>query len=73
MLILILLLPFLGFLCGALFGKQLGRGGVCIITTLFTFFAFLLSIYTFFNILRFQVVYILSLAQWLSVDNLDVD
>ena len=73
MLILIILLPFLGFLSGAAFGKQVGRAGVCLITTLFTFFAFLLSIYLFCCTVRFQVVYILTLAQWLSVDNLSVD
>lgn len=63
MLILIILFPFLGFLCGAVFGKQLGRAGVCLITTLFTFFAFLLSVQIFYTTVCFQVVHILTLAQ----------
>jgi len=63
MLILIILFPFLGFLCGAVFGKQLGRAGVCLITTLFTFFAFLLSIYVFYMTVSFQIVQIFTLAQ----------
>lgn len=73
MLILIILFPLLGFLGGALFGKYLGRAGVCLVTTLFTFFTFLLSIYLFSCVLRFDTVYILTLAQWLNVDNLSVD
>jgi len=73
MLILIILFPLLGFLSGAVFGKHIGRAGVCLITTLFTFLAFLLSVYFFCYTLRFQAVYILTLAQWLNVDNLSVD
>jgi len=45
------------------FGKQLGRAGVCLITTLFTFFAFLLSIYVFYMTVSFQIVQIFTLAQ----------
>jgi len=43
MLFLIVLLPLLGFLSGSIFGKQLSKFGACLTTTLFTFFAFLLS------------------------------
>lgn len=73
MLILIILFPFLGFLSGAVFGKHIGRAGVCLITTLFTFFAFVISVFLFCYTVRFHTVYILTLGQWLNVDNLSVD
>jgi len=73
MLFLIVLLPLLGFLSGSIFGKQLSKFGACLTTTLFTFFAFLLSWYTLCSTLLFNCVYILTIGSWINVDNLLVD
>jgi NADH:ubiquinone oxidoreductase subunit 5 (subunit L)/multisubunit Na+/H+ antiporter MnhA subunit len=62
MLILIILFPFLGFLSGSLFGRFLNKG-VCLITTLFTFFSFLLSFTLLLDIIQSGNTYILNVTK----------
>jgi len=69
--ILILLLPFLAFLSGSLFGHIIGLG-VAYITTLFTFISCLLSINILFNIIGTGNSYIINIFEWICVDSLEL-
>jgi NADH-ubiquinone oxidoreductase chain 5 len=71
MLILIVLLPLLGFFSGSLFGRFIGFG-TCYITTLNLFFSFLLSLVLFFDIVSNDVVYKLTMGDWIIVDSLNI-
>lgn len=71
MLILIILLPLLGFFGGSLFGRFLGIG-VCYTTTIFVSISFLLSLYVFSCVLSSGVVYKVTLGSWIFVDTLNV-
>jgi NADH-ubiquinone oxidoreductase chain 5 len=72
MLILIIALPFLGFLSGILFGRFLGLG-VSYITTLFIFLSFLLSFFYFINVVTTGNCFKLILGSWVCVDNLNIE
>ena len=72
MLILILLLPLLGFLSGSLFGRYLGIG-VCYITCFNLIFSFFISLGLFFEILTTGVSYKLTLMPWIFIDSLSVN
>lgn len=72
MFLLILLLPLFGFLSGSLLGRLLGRSGTKIITTLFVFSSFLLSWFVFCSILTTGNVYIVTLGEWICIDNLQI-
>lgn len=72
MLLLLVLLPLLGFLSGSLFGRYLGIG-VCYITTGFTFLSFLVSFFLLCDVISTGNTYILNLMQWISVDSLNVN
>jgi proton-translocating NADH-quinone oxidoreductase chain L len=72
MLILILLLPFLGFFSGSIFGQSLGRF-VCVITTFNTLFALILSIFLLFDITSAEIVYKVNACHWISIDSVNVD
>lgn len=71
MLILILLLPLVGFFSGSLFGRFLGKG-VGVITTSNLFLSFFISIYLFFDILFTNKIYQVTLGKWISVEMLDI-
>jgi len=71
MLILIILLPLLGFFSGSLFGRFLGSG-TCYITTGGVFFALLLSLGLFYNVVSTGVVYKLTMGDWIVVDSLNI-
>jgi len=71
-LILILLLPFLGFFSGSIFGQCLGRF-VCVITTFNTLFALILSIFLLFDITSAEIVYKVNACHWISIDSVNVD
>jgi len=71
-LLLIILLPLFGFFSGSLFGRYLGKG-VTIITTLLTFTSFLISFFTFINILNTGDVYILIFKEWIYSDTINID
>lgn len=73
MLILIIILPMLGFLSGSLFGKAIGSSGTKTITTLSTALSFLLSLYFLCVIVKTGNVYILNFSSWLLVDTLAVN
>lgn len=62
MLILIIILPMLGFLSGSLFGKAIGSSGTKTITTLSTALSFLLSLYFLCVIVKTGNVYILNFS-----------
>lgn len=72
MLILIILLPVLGFFSGSLLGRYLGKG-VCIVTTMTTFFSFLLSLWAFLNIIKTGNIYILKISPWIYIDSLETN
>jgi len=72
MLLLILFFPLLGFFSGSLLGCLLGLG-VTYITTLFTFFSFILSIFTLFYILKTGDVFVIKLMPWIYSDTLRID
>ena len=72
MLILILLLPALGFFSGSLFGYALGRV-VCVITTLNTSLALILSLFLFHDVISTGVNYKLYVCQWIAVDNVNIN
>ena len=72
MLILIVLLPLLGFFSGSLFGRYLGIGS-SFITTGSVFSSFLLSSILFIDVLSNGVVYKLIMGLWVSSDSLKVD
>ncbi len=72
MLLLIILLPILGFLSGSLFGRLLGKG-VCIIAPLLTFTSFLISITLLIDVIKTGNVYHLNLKDWIYADTIKVD
>ena len=72
MLILIVLLPLLGFLSGSLFGRYLGRM-VCLTTTLSVLFSLLLSFSLFYDVISTGVSYKLNAFSWIVVDSLNID
>jgi proton-translocating NADH-quinone oxidoreductase chain L len=72
MLILIVLLPFLSFLSGALFGRYLGKT-VCYITTGGVFLSLVLSFYLLFEVLAFGVSYKVTTISWIVVDTLKIN
>ena len=72
MLLLIVILPLLGFFSGSIFGRFLGRG-VCYTTTLGVFSSFLISLILFFDVLSNSSVYKLVLGSWVAVDSLTID
>ena len=71
MLILIILLPLLGFFSGSLFGRFLGIG-VCFLTTSSVFLSFLLSLFLFYDIITSGVVYKLTMGSWIFVESLNI-
>jgi hypothetical protein len=62
MLALILFSPLFGFLSGCFLGYRLGLG-VCVISTLSIFCAFLSSLILFYNILISKVIYKINLGK----------
>lgn len=72
MLILIVLLPLIGFLSGSLFGRYLGRM-TCVTTTSSVFSSLLISLYLFCDILSTGVAYKLNVCSWIVVDSLHID
>ena len=72
MLILILILPLLGFFSGSLFGRFLGIG-VCYITCSNLVISFFISLALFFNIVTTGVSYKLTLMPWIFIDSLNIN
>ena len=71
MLILIILLPLLGFFSGSLFGRFLGFGA-CYITTANIFLSFLLSLFLFKDVALSGNVYKLTMGSWIPAESLDI-
>jgi len=71
MLILIVLLPLLGFFSGSLFGRFLGFGA-CYITTASVFLSFLLSLFLFKDVALSGNVYKLIMGSWIPSESLDI-
>lgn len=71
MLLSIILLPLIGFLCGGLLGRYLGKGTM-ILTTILTFTSFLISLYTLLNIINSGNIYILIFKEWIDSDTLNI-
>ena len=72
MLILIVLLPLLGFFSGSLFGRYIGWG-VCYLTTGGVLSSLLLSLYLFYDVVQTGVTYKLTMGSWIAVDSLTID
>jgi|TARA_B110000967_G_scaffold209586_1_gene266478 proton-translocating NADH-quinone oxidoreductase chain L len=72
MLILIVLLPLLGFFSGSLFGRFIGWGS-CYITTGSVFLSLIFSLILFFDVTSSGVVYKLTMGNWIAVDSLNID
>ena len=72
MLILIVLLPLMGFISGSLFGRLIGYGS-CIITTSSIFISFLLSCSVFMHVLNTGVTYKLLMGSWIFVEFLQIN
>jgi NADH:ubiquinone oxidoreductase subunit 5 (subunit L)/multisubunit Na+/H+ antiporter MnhA subunit len=72
MLILIVLLPLLGFFSGSVFGRVLGWGS-CYITTLSVFSSLSLSLVLLYDVVSNGVVYKVTLGSWIISDNLQID
>ena len=68
MLILIVLLPLLGFFSGSLFGRYLGWG-TCYTTTGSVLSSLLLSIYLLHDVVSTGVTYKLTMGSWIVVDS----
>jgi len=71
MLLLILILPLLGFLFGSLFGRLLNKG-VCYVTSTLILFSFLFSFYLFFDIISNASVYKVNILSWIEIDSLNI-
>jgi len=71
MLVLIVLLPLLGFFSGSLFGRFLSKG-VCFTTTSSVFLSLIFSIILFIDILSYGSHYKVILGSWIFVDSLDI-
>jgi len=69
--LLIILLPFLGFLGGSLFSRFFGHG-VSLITTSFVFLSFIYSLYFLSLNINIGDVYIIKLFPWIYVESLEV-
>jgi NADH-ubiquinone oxidoreductase chain 5 len=67
MFILIILLPFIGFICANFLGRFLGKGA-CYITVLNTFFAFCISCLLCYKIINFGLTYKIVVSPWLYSD-----
>ncbi len=65
MLVIIILLPFLGFISGIFFGRFLN---VCFITTFFLFLSLCFSILFFWDVLTTGVVYKINIGTWIDVE-----
>lgn len=72
MLLVIVLLPLLGFLSGALFGRYIGKY-VCLITVSTTFLTFFLSFYLLITVINSGVSYELKTINWIYTDTLKVN
>ena len=72
MLILIVLLPLLGFFSGSMFGRFLGWG-TCYITTTSVLSSLVLSLILLYDVISNGVVYKVTLGSWIISDNLEVN
>lgn len=73
MIALILMMPLIGFLVSAIFGRFLGGKGVVLITCFNVGCAFLLSSYLLYDIIENDYVVLLVFAKWIQVGSLEVD
>jgi proton-translocating NADH-quinone oxidoreductase chain L len=72
MLLLIVILPLLGFLSGSFFGRYLCKN-VCFTTTGSTFVSLLLSFNVLYKVLSSGVSYKINAMSWIVVDTLNID
>lgn len=72
MLLLIVLLPLLGFFSGSLFGRFIGLGA-CSTTTISVFTSFLLSLTLFYDVVSTGNIYKLVMGSWIPVESLNIE
>jgi len=72
MLLLIVLLPLLGFFSGSLFGRFIGLGA-CFTTTISVFTSFLLSLNLFYDVVSTGNIYKLVMGSWIPVESLNIE
>lgn len=70
MFVLLLCLPFLGFLSGSVFGGYLSAIQVCLLTSIFTIIIFFISVRIFSIILTTGNIYSCNLLTWVVSDNM---
>jgi proton-translocating NADH-quinone oxidoreductase chain L len=69
---LIIILPLLGFFSGSLLGRHIGKGAG-IVTTLFTGFTCFICINFLIETICTGNVYIMTLADWIRIDTMNID
>ena len=72
MLILIVILPLLGFIGASAFGSYLGTSAIYL-TIFFLFLIFCMSLFLLYNIVKYSIVYKYTLGNWISISSLNVD
>lgn len=71
--LLLLLSPFVGFLFNTFFGKKISKGIAGVIGTLTVLFSFLITICFFTQLIQSGKNFEISLFDWISVGNLQID
>lgn len=69
----ILFFPLLSFLISSIFGRKIGIKGVKILASSFLFFSFVLSIYTWFEVVILECNLFLSILSWFNLGLLGVE
>ena len=67
MYLLMLLLPFLGFIFCSLFGRLVGIKGSKLLSCLFLFLNFVISVILFYNVNLFGEIYYLNIFSWFDL------
>jgi len=70
MYLVIIATPLLSFLTATIFGRFLGSRGVCSLSTFCTFFAFLLSLFIFYEVSLCKAVCSIKTFSWMISDSL---
>lgn len=72
MLFIVLWLPLLGFLAGSLAGRFLGGKGAAFFTTINIFLTFVIAFNLFLHQIINNTIYTLSIAPWITLENLNI-
>ena len=73
MYLLILTLPFFGFISAALFGRKIGSEGAAVLTTSCLFLSFLISLFAFYEVALVGCCAYIKLITWIDSETLNID